>query len=154
MGDGAGSMPVCAFARCRRRVWTESCWSMWRAGGERVAQGVGKGYWQAEPCGTTRRPRRNQGRASSTTRSSAAVRAASRSSEASQQFEHWRGKRVLEVGVGLGTDFVQFARAGAEPTGVDLTEASVEAVRQRLALEGLDAELTVADAEALPFGDG
>ena len=61
---------------------------------------------------------------------------------------------MLEVGVGLGTDFVQFVRAGADATGVDLTEAAVEAVRQRLALEGLEADLRVADAERLPFPDG
>jgi SAM-dependent methyltransferase len=61
---------------------------------------------------------------------------------------------VLEVGVGLGTDFVNFVRAGAEATGVDLTEASVAAVGERLALEGLEADLRVADAESLPFADG
>lgn len=69
------------------------------------------------------------------------------------QFEHWRGKRVLEVGVGLGTDFVRFVRAGADATGVDLTHASVELVRQRLVQDGLYAELEVADAEELPFED-
>jgi SAM-dependent methyltransferase len=69
------------------------------------------------------------------------------------QFERWRGKRVLEVGVGLGTDFVRFARAGATLTGIDLSEASIELVRSRLALERLDADLHVADAEALPFSD-
>lgn len=68
-------------------------------------------------------------------------------------FERWRGKDVLEVGVGLGTDFVRFVRAGAVATGIDLTEAAVDAVRRRLELEGLDARLLVADAEALPFDD-
>jgi ubiquinone/menaquinone biosynthesis C-methylase UbiE len=70
------------------------------------------------------------------------------------QFERWRGKQVLEVGVGLGTDFVRFVRAGADATGVDLTESAVELVRRRLELEGLDAEVRTADAEALPFADG
>src|SRR5581483_11122078 len=69
------------------------------------------------------------------------------------EFERWSGKRVLEVGVGLGTDFVQFVRAGADATGVDLTETAVDAVRRRLTQEGLRAELLVADAEALPFAD-
>lgn len=69
------------------------------------------------------------------------------------EFEQWRGKRVLEVGVGLGTDFVQFARAGAEAVGVDLTEAAVESVRLRLSSEGLEADVRVADAESLPFPD-
>jgi SAM-dependent methyltransferase len=66
-------------------------------------------------------------------------------------FEGSRGKQVLEIGVGLGTDFVRFARAGADITGVDLTEHSVELVIRRLQLEGLDGEVRVADAEALPF---
>lgn len=110
-------------------------------------------YWQAEPCGT------------STT--DAAPGTAAFYADVERQryelepfipgfadFDRWRGERVLEVGVGLGTDFVQFVRAGAEATGVDLTEASVDAVRERLALEGLEAVLRVADAESLPFGDG
>jgi SAM-dependent methyltransferase len=70
------------------------------------------------------------------------------------QFEAASGQSVLEVGVGLGTDFVRFARAGAKVTGVDLTERSIELVRERLATEGLEGELMTADAEALPFADG
>jgi ubiquinone/menaquinone biosynthesis C-methylase UbiE len=69
-------------------------------------------------------------------------------------FEGARGKRLLEIGVGAGTDFVRFARAGAIATGVDLTEHAVALVRERLALEGLTADLRVADAEALPIEDG
>jgi len=69
-------------------------------------------------------------------------------------FEGGRGKGLLEIGVGAGTDFVRFARAGAVATGVDLTEHAVALVRERLALEGLKADLRVADAEALPFDDG
>jgi len=68
-------------------------------------------------------------------------------------FEQWRGRDVLEVGVGLGTDFVGFVRAGANATGIDLTQAAVDAVTRRLELEGLSAELRVADAEQLPFED-
>ena len=69
------------------------------------------------------------------------------------EFERWSGKDVLEVGFGLGTDFVRFARAGSKLTGIDLTDVSVDLVRQRLALESLDADVRVADAEALPFPD-
>jgi len=68
-------------------------------------------------------------------------------------FDGARGKRLLEIGVGLGTDFVNFVRAGAEATGVDLTERGVELVRRRLELEGLSANVVVADAERLPFPD-
>lgn len=66
-------------------------------------------------------------------------------------FESARGQRVLEIGVGLGTDFIRFARAGAEVVGVDLTERAVSLVRERLAVEGLEGDVHVADAERLPF---
>lgn len=69
-------------------------------------------------------------------------------------FDDWRGRRVLEVGVGLGTDHVQFARGGAHLSGVDLTPAAIEMTARRLGLEGLESQLQVADAERLPFADG
>jgi ubiquinone/menaquinone biosynthesis C-methylase UbiE len=61
--------------------------------------------------------------------------------------------RVLEIGCGLGTDGAQFARAGADYTGVDLTEAAVEQSRRRFELAGLPGEFRVADAEHLDFAD-
>jgi SAM-dependent methyltransferase len=64
------------------------------------------------------------------------------------------GKDVLEIGVGLGTDFIRFARAGANATGIDLTDRAVELVRRRLELAGLTGEVRVADAEQLPFDSG
>lgn len=68
-------------------------------------------------------------------------------------FPRWRDSTVLEVGCGLGTDAINFARAGAFYTGVDLTEASIELVRRRFEFEDQTADLRVADAEALPFAD-
>jgi SAM-dependent methyltransferase len=68
-------------------------------------------------------------------------------------FESTHGKDVLEIGVGLGTDLVRFARAGARVTGIDLTERAIGLVRRRLELEGLDGDVRVADAEQLPFAD-
>jgi SAM-dependent methyltransferase len=52
-------------------------------------------------------------------------------------FPSWKGKRVLEIGCGLGTDTVNFARAGARVTAVDLTERSLELARQRAEVFGL-----------------
>jgi SAM-dependent methyltransferase len=69
------------------------------------------------------------------------------------QFTRWHKKKVLEVGVGAGTDFLQWARAGAYATGIDLTAEAVEHVKNRLALENLSATVQVADAENLPFAD-
>jgi len=68
-------------------------------------------------------------------------------------FPRWRDSDVLEVGCGLGTDAINFARRGARYTGIDLTEASIDLVRRRFEFEGLTANLSVADAEVLPFAD-
>lgn len=64
------------------------------------------------------------------------------------------GRRVLEIGVGLGADHQLFAEAGAHLSGVDLTARSVHHVRRRFAAVGLRSALGVADAEHLPFSDG
>jgi SAM-dependent methyltransferase len=69
------------------------------------------------------------------------------------QFTRHRGKRMLEVGVGAGTDHLQWARAGCECHGVDLTAAAIETTRARLALYGLQSQLQRVDAERLPFDD-
>jgi glycosyltransferase involved in cell wall biosynthesis/ubiquinone/menaquinone biosynthesis C-methylase UbiE len=70
------------------------------------------------------------------------------------QFTRFRGQKVLEVGVGAGTDFIQWVRAGAKAYGIDLAEESVEHVRNRLRVYGLSAEeVRVADAENLPYPD-
>jgi ubiquinone/menaquinone biosynthesis C-methylase UbiE len=69
------------------------------------------------------------------------------------KWERARGRDLLEIGVGAGTDFTNWVRHGARAVGVDLTEAGAELTRERLALEGLVAEVKVADAERLPFAD-
>jgi SAM-dependent methyltransferase len=69
------------------------------------------------------------------------------------QFTRYQGKEVLEVGVGAGTDHLQWARAGAICHGVDLTDAGVETTRSRLALYGFSSELQRCDAEKLPYPD-
>jgi ubiquinone/menaquinone biosynthesis C-methylase UbiE len=71
------------------------------------------------------------------------------------QFTRAHGMKVLEVGVGAGTDFLQWVRGGARAYGIDLTEEAVEHTRRRLELYGVSgAEVRVADAEALPYEDG
>jgi len=70
------------------------------------------------------------------------------------QFTRFRDKKILEIGVGAGTDFLQWVRAGAEAYGIDLTEAAVEHTKARLKLYGLKAKkLSVGDAEKLPYED-
>ena len=61
--------------------------------------------------------------------------------------------KVLEIGCGLGTDGAQFARAGADYTGIDLTDAAVELARKRFELFQLPGTFRVADAEGLDFPD-
>ena len=69
------------------------------------------------------------------------------------QYESYSGARVLEIGVGLGTDHLQFARAGAHMTGVDLTPRCVDLTRRRFEQEGQTSDLRVMDAESLEFED-
>ncbi len=66
-------------------------------------------------------------------------------------FPSGAGKRVLEVGVGMGADLLRWMDAGADATGVDLTKRAVAITRRRLGEAGFDADVRVADAERLPF---
>jgi 2-polyprenyl-3-methyl-5-hydroxy-6-metoxy-1,4-benzoquinol methylase len=64
-------------------------------------------------------------------------------------FSEWKDKEVLEIGCGIGTDSINFARAGAKLTVVELSEKSLEVTKQRFAVYGLEATFVVADAEHL-----
>ena len=68
-------------------------------------------------------------------------------------FDRWAGRRVLELGTGMGVDHVRFARAGARLAGVDLTPLHLEVTAARLRTEGLASDLVRADAERLPFSE-
>ena len=70
-------------------------------------------------------------------------------------FGGYRDRRLLEVGCGIGTDLVRFARGGAAVTGVDLAERSIALATANFELHDLKgrADLRVADGEALPFDD-
>lgn len=67
------------------------------------------------------------------------------------QFERWGGKRVLEIGCGIGTDTINFARAGALVTAVDLSSESLAIARQRAEVCGVKDRVRFfcADAERL-----
>jgi SAM-dependent methyltransferase len=64
-------------------------------------------------------------------------------------FERWRGKKVLEIGCGIGTDSINFARAGADLTVVDISEESLKLCRQRFDVYGLKATFHRGNAEEL-----
>jgi 2-polyprenyl-3-methyl-5-hydroxy-6-metoxy-1,4-benzoquinol methylase len=64
------------------------------------------------------------------------------------EFDRWKGKKVLEIGCGIGTDTINFARAGAQVTAVDLTEQSLEVARQRAKVFGLEDRIRFLQANA------
>ena len=67
------------------------------------------------------------------------------------QFTRHRGKKLLEIGVGAGTDHLQWARAGALCHGVDLTQAAIETTKLLFEKRGYKSSLQNIDAESLPF---
>jgi len=69
------------------------------------------------------------------------------------RFAQSKGLKVLEVGVGLGADHQQFAEAGADLFGIDLTGRAIEHTQRRFVAFGLKSCLTVGDAERLEFAD-
>jgi ubiquinone/menaquinone biosynthesis C-methylase UbiE len=66
-------------------------------------------------------------------------------------FAEAKGKRVLEIGIGNGADGAMFALNGGIYTGVDLTEAALEATRKHFEVLGLKGTLQKENAEHLSF---
>ncbi len=64
------------------------------------------------------------------------------------EFDRWTGKRVLEVGCGIGTDSINFARAGAQLTAVDLSTESLNLARQRAEAMGVADQIEFVQANA------
>jgi len=68
-------------------------------------------------------------------------------------FNGYRGKAVLEVGCGAAVDLARFAKGGAVCTGVDLAQSAIALAKANFEQQGLQADLRVANGEALPFPD-
>lgn len=68
-------------------------------------------------------------------------------------YDVYAGQRVLEVGCGMGAMAMNWARAGAKLTAVDLTTTAVEQTTRRMQIFGLEAEVRQADGRRLPFDD-
>jgi SAM-dependent methyltransferase len=68
------------------------------------------------------------------------------------EFSRWAGKTVLEIGCGIGTDTINFARAGATVTVVELSEQSMAVAKQRAEVFGLQdrVQFLGGNAERLP----
>jgi SAM-dependent methyltransferase len=111
-----------------------------------------RAFWQANPCGV-----KFAEAEPGTRRFYELVEAHRYATEwhipSAADFAGARGSKVLEIGCGLGTDGAQFAKAGADYTGVDLTEAAVELTRRRFGLFDLPGKFQTADAENLDFPD-
>ncbi|HYM90952.1 MAG TPA: class I SAM-dependent methyltransferase [bacterium] len=98
-------------------------------------------YWDRRPCNIRHSPREIGTRAyfdEVEARKSFVEPHALRFAE----FPRWAGKRVLEIGCGIGTHTIGFARGGAVVTAMDLSERSLEIARRRAAVYGLDGRIT------------
>lgn len=69
------------------------------------------------------------------------------------EFSQWQGKNVLEIGCGIGTDGLQFAKNGAVYTGVDLTERAIGTAKIQFNKFNVSGTFMQANAEKLPFKD-
>jgi len=70
------------------------------------------------------------------------------------RFNEGAGKDVLEIGVGMGADHVEWARVHPRSlTGIDLTPRAVEHTRKRLAIYGFESDVRLGDAERMSFDD-
>lgn len=64
-------------------------------------------------------------------------------------FPRWKGKKVLEIGCGLGTDAINFAREGADYTAVELSNESLALAKKRFEIYGLTGRFFEGSAEEL-----
>jgi ubiquinone/menaquinone biosynthesis C-methylase UbiE len=107
-----------------------------------------RNFWNADPCGTRYLEGKEDFEAHARARYSLEPFIFDFA-----QFKSARGLRVLEIGVGMGADYLEWLKAGANATGVDLSATSIERSRLRCQQAGYQPDLRVADGEQLPFPD-
>jgi SAM-dependent methyltransferase len=93
-------------------------------------------YWDSQPCGS---------------REPATWKVPAQFFKA--HVESWSGQRVLEIGVGMGADFIRFAKAKARICGIDISQRSLGLARQNAEVNGIAPILLSADGESLPLPD-
>ena len=66
-------------------------------------------------------------------------------------FEHWKGKKILEIGCGVGTDAITFAKYGAIVTATDISSISIAHAKRFAKDSGVGHNITfvVADSQRL-----
>jgi ubiquinone/menaquinone biosynthesis C-methylase UbiE len=70
------------------------------------------------------------------------------------EFMDHSGEDILEIGVGLGTDLVEYAKGGARVYGMDLGEEQVNLARMNFELRGLEyCALMAQDATDIQYPD-
>lgn len=67
------------------------------------------------------------------------------------RFDRFNGKYVLEVGGGLGTDHIQFAKAGAKTFDLDLAKGHLKLAKERFSQSNFSGNFIYGDAELTPF---
>lgn len=68
-------------------------------------------------------------------------------------FECYSGKKVLDIGCGLGTDTSRFAFNGADVTGIDISRQAIELAKKNFEWRGVPGQLQVMNGEALDFSN-
>jgi SAM-dependent methyltransferase len=69
-------------------------------------------------------------------------------------FNGFRGQRLVEIGCGIGTDLVRFAKGGAHVLGVDLSETAIRLARRNLEVHGFPPDrFVIGDGSRLPLPD-
>jgi SAM-dependent methyltransferase len=65
------------------------------------------------------------------------------------EFNLWNGKKVLEIGCGLATAGINFARYGADYTGIELSKESLDLAKKRFEVYNLNGNFYEGNAENL-----
>ena len=125
----------------------EPGWAIMR---EAVAREQAVKQWSANPCGAVAGDERSLEYFLAVERGRYAQQPWQR---ACVRFEEYTGKRFLEIGVGHGTDLVQFAKAGAACHGIDITDRHLELTARNFALRGLPVALKQCDAARIEYPD-
>ena len=63
------------------------------------------------------------------------------------EFKKYKDKKVLEIGCGIGTCGVKFAREGADYTGIELSNESLEITKKRFDVYSLEGKFHLLNAE-------